>query len=297
MRSIVECIYKHAQNQPDKTAIIAGGESITFGALYSDIKKFRSYLLEQGIEKGDRVIVKASHTISYAVLCYGVHAALAALVPVEKNLPAKGAGEIAKNVGAKMVISDVDPEVEGVKFLDMKEIAPVLEAYAQKAGEIDEFPTDDMTADILFTTGTTGKSKGVQLSHLSLMTMSKTSIAGTEMEADNVYLVTVPMNHAGGIRKLHMSMVNGSSIVMLEGLLRLNLFFKYIEDYGVTSIYLPPSAVRMVMQLGGKQLPKYDSQLRFIYTGSAAYPEGDKEKLCSLLPNVRLYNGYGGSEI
>ncbi|MBQ3423611.1 MAG: long-chain fatty acid--CoA ligase [Clostridia bacterium] len=197
---------------------------------------------------------------------------------------------------ASLIIAGEDPGAEGIGFLNTSEVMTVSGSMSRD-GEPEVFPTGDMPADILFTTGTTGKSKGVQLSHLSLMTMARTSIEGTQMEPDNVYLVTVPMNHAGGIRKLHMTMYNGSSIVLLDGLMRIKLFFQYIQEYGVTSIYLPPSAVHMLLQLSGREISRYNSQLRFIYTGSAAYPETDKEKLCQLLPDVRLYNGYGGSEI
>ncbi len=295
MQSIVERIAVHSHEIPDKTAVIAEGSALTYSELYRLILGFRVFVLGQKVNKGDRVVLKASHTLSYPVACYAIHAAGAILVPAENNLPAKGVAELAKNVGACLAISDQDPEA-GIPFLDRTDVISVAEEHLP-CEDIEEFPTGDMTADILFTTGTTGKSKGVQLSHLSLETMAETSIEGTELAPDNVYLVTVPMNHAGGIRKMHIAMYSGSTIVLLDGLMNMKRFFEAIETYGVTSIYLPPSAVRLLLQLGGKRISEYDGQLRFIYTGSAAYPESDKEKLCGLLPHVRLYNGYGGSEI
>jgi len=52
----------------------------------------------------------------------------------------------------------------------------------------------------------------------------------------------------------------------------------------------------MLLLLSAKELAKYSGQLHHIHTGSAAFPEADKERLCSLLPNTRLYFAYGSSE-
>ena len=73
-------------------------------------------------------------------------------------------------------------------------------------------------------------------------------------------------------------------------------FYHYLEEYKVTSILMPPSAVRMLLVLSAKELAKYSGQLDHIHTGSSSFPEADKEKLCEILPNTRLYYGYGSSE-
>lgn len=293
MESIVEYLAHFAETVPNKKAVIANGEELTFGKLWEYVKNMCGYLSSHGVKKGDRVIVKGAHTVDYAVCCYGVHLAGAVLVPVERNLAAKGVAEIAARVGAVFAISNEDLG-ENIEFLPESELKNV---YTEKTDCNYNFPTAEMSADILFTTGTTGKSKGVELSHKNLTAMAEKSILGTEMTPENVYLVTVPMNHAGGIRKLHMSMVNGSTIVLLNGFMNLKLFFETLEKYKISSIYLPPSAVHLMIQLAGKELTKYSNQIDFIYTGSSKYPEGDKEKFCEILPNCRLYNGYGGSEI
>ena len=114
---------------------------------------------------------------------------------------------------------------------------------------------------------------------------------------DNVWLIPTPMNHAAGLRKTHMSMVRGSTTLLMNGFTNLKLFFKNIRDYGVTSIYLPPAGVHYVLMLASKELAKYNDQLDFLYSSSSALPSGDKEKLIKLLPDVRKFDAYGGSEV
>jgi len=91
-------------------------------------------------------------------------------------------------------------------------------------------------------------------------------------------------------------MITGTTAVLIDGFSNVKLFFEYIRDYHVTSILMPPSAVRMILVLASKELPKYSAQLHHIHTGSAAFPEADKERLIELLPDTHLYFAYGSSE-
>ncbi|MBQ3423612.1 MAG: AMP-binding protein [Clostridia bacterium] len=64
MNSIVEKIAYHAKVKPDTVAITAAEESITYSELYDRIRGFCAFLKNMGVEKGNRVVAKASHTIS-----------------------------------------------------------------------------------------------------------------------------------------------------------------------------------------------------------------------------------------
>jgi long-chain acyl-CoA synthetase len=119
---------------------------------------------------------------------------------------------------------------------------------------------------------------------------------GADIPKDNIYLVPAPINHASAIRKLYVSILTGTTVVLLDGFTDVKKFFDYVEKYKVTSILMPPAAVRMILLLAAKNLAKYSDQLHHIHTGSAAFPEADKDKLCEILPNTRLYFAYGSSE-
>jgi len=104
------------------------------------------------------------------------------------------------------------------------------------------------------------------------------------------------MNHAAGLRKVHIAMAVGSAVVLLEGFRNFKQYFKTIRDNNVTSLYLPPSAIHLLLAVASKDLEQLAGQLRFIYSSSTAYPETDKEKMRKLLPNVYMYNCFGCSE-
>lgn len=288
MRAIVKSIYEHSKTFPNKTALIATDYTVDYSTFWKLIAAMSQLLKDQGLKKGDRVIVEANHTVEFMVLCYGVHLAGCVHVPVEHAAPADRVSDISKEIEPSMVLRGEHPLSNfGISLMDLLNV---------EVKEI-EFPTEDMLQEILFTTGTTGKSKGVMITHYGQMNMCENQNAVLNYSIDNVWLIPTPMNHAAGLRKAHMSMVRGSTTLLMNGFTNLKLFFQNIRDYGVTSIYLPPAGVHYILMLAGKELAKYDAQLDFLYSSSSALPGGDKEKLIKLLPNVRKFDAYGGSEV
>lgn len=285
MRSIVRSIYEHSLEFPDKTAVIAADMTVSYKTLWTYISGMAALLKNKGIVRGDRVIVEADHTVEYLVCCYGIQLAGAVDVPVEYGAPAERIADISAEIEPKMILTGEHPLQELGVTLD--ELAP----------EETEFPTENMLQEILFTTGTTGKSKGVMITHYGQMNMCQSQNAVLNFSVDNVWMIPTPMNHAAGLRKTHMSMVRGSTVLLMRGFKDLRKFFANMREYNVTSLYLPPSAVHYILTLAGRELAKFDSQLDFIYSSSSALPGGDKEKLISLLPNVRKFDAYGGSEV
>ena len=292
--SIVSALKEYASRRPDRAAVIANGEQLTYAQLWKDVQGFAAYIASLGFEKQSRIIVKASTTVGFAVTALAIHLSGNVHVPLEKTIGPEGLNTVIDELGAVMAISDIRPK-DGAAWVDSARVCPVAEAH-YRSGLTFGFPTPEMICDIMFTTGTTGKSKGVMESHRAVVAVAENVQYGAEIPDDNVYLIPAPINHASAIRKLYVSILTGTTAVLLDGYTDVRKFFRYIEDYGVTSVLMPPSAVRMILTLSGKQLAKYSGSLHHIHTGSAAFPEADKERLCSLLPDTRLYFAYGSSE-
>ena len=287
MNSIVETIYRHNLETPDKTAVIAEDMTVNYAQLWNYIKSV-SALIKNEISRGDRVLVESNHTVEFLACCYGVHLAGGVHVPFEARTPDKRIQEIADELSAALIIKGEHPLA--YFDTDMASLKPVDDSEVV-------FPEREMLAEILFTTGTTGKSKGVMVTHNGQMNMAETCNAVLNYSKDNLWLIPTPMNHAAGLRKTHMSLVHGSSVLLLKGFTNVKRFFECIRDYHVTSIYLPPSAVHYILALAPNELGKYKDQLDFLYSSSAAMPQVDKEKLMAQLPDTRMFDAYGGSEV
>lgn len=297
-QSIVECVYEHAQATPDKVAVITsgGGVETTYRELYAMASGYAAMLRERGLKKGDVVAAKASQSLNYVVTYLGVHLAGGVITSAQEHMPSKGIAEIVRAVKARMVISDNE---EVMKYCDAiyLDIEKAVDA-AKSAGPAEwEFPLAEDSADILFTTGTTGASKGVELSHKALVATAENLIYGCGYREDTVLVVPGPLNHANPIRKLFTTFINGSTIYILNGMTNMKAFFTALNyPEGRIACCLPPSAIRTIFQLSQDEIGKYAQRIDFIESATAPLPEPDKERLCRLLPNTRLLNNYGSSE-
>ena len=295
MDSIVKAVAKWAAQRPEAVAVIAEGQQITYEELWREIRGFAAWLRSAGLTKGDRIVVKAKHAIWYVVACFGTHLAGCIFVPLEKNIGSEGLKSVAEQLSASMVISDVEVKIEHCKRIAPDVVRGTVNEYFDSDAACN-LPRPQDVCDILFTTGTTSKSKGVMLSNKAEVAVAENMQHCLQLKEGNVYLIPGPMNHSGGLRHMYLCMLTGTTVVLLDGYANMKLLFEYVRNYHVTGVYMPPSAVRMILLLAEKELAKYSNQLQYIYTASAPFPETDKEHLIKLLPNAHLYFAYGCSE-
>lgn len=293
MKSIVEQLSLQAVSRPDKTVLIAEGEQVSYSGLWKAVTGFGAYISGLGLSKGSRIVIKAMPSISYAVALFGIHLSGNVAVPVEKTIGYEGLKKIAAEINACAIISDTEP-VEGYISIATADVRKLAEETEPGGDTV--FPDEYATADILFTTGTTGKSKGVMEGHHSVAAIAENIMYSDGILEDDVYLIPVPLNHANGIRKFFATITAGATTVFLDGFTDLRKFYESIDAYHATGLLLPPSAIRMILLLSADRLGSLSGQIRFIHSGTAPLPEADKEKLRKLLPGVRLLFAYGSSE-
>ena len=292
--SIAQALSMQAAAIPGQVAVIDNNEEqINYADLWKEVQGFATYIKSLGIGKGDKVVVKSSHTISYVVSFLGIQLAGAVHVPTEKSIGDEGLDSVAELMHASLVIAD--DYTSELPVIAVSEVRSFAQANVP-AEEITEFPESEDLADILFTTGTTGASKGVMISHRAIIAVCENVIYGAQIPEGNVYMVPNPINHAAGIRKIYVTILTGTTVVLIDGFMNLKKFFRYANDYHVTSILMPPSAIRIMMMMAKKNMAALADQLDHIHSGSAPLSDADKQRLRETLPNTRLYFGYGSSE-
>ena len=155
----------------------------------------------------------------------------------------------------------------------------------------------DGIADILYTTGTTGQSKGVMVSHRALIADAENLIAGQGFSHDLVFVVNGPLNHIGSLSKIWPCIILGATILIIEGMKDLTAFFHAL-DYPAPKMatFFVPATIRMILQFAPDKLASYADKLDFIESGAAPLPQADMLRLCELLPKTRLYNTYASTE-
>lgn len=282
-RTIVEYAAENAAKIPDKIALITPQKSLTYSELFRLARGWANYLTKSGTRKGDVIALRASQTVDYAVQYLGTSLARAVIAPMGKTLSDDALTEAANKISAAKII------------YDEKNILDIAEQNFDSQSTIN-FPSLKDTADIIFTTGTTGASKGVERTQESITAIAENHMLGCEYKNDSVVIVVGPFNHTGAHTQLVASIMKGSSLYILDGTVNLKAFFEALDYPGRVACLLPPSALRVIFQLTGNKIGEYKNKIDFILTESSYLPESDKERLCELLPDSRLYNQYGASE-
>ena len=288
MDTILHYIQKYAQTQPDTMAVCELRKSVTYKEYWSSIRKTAGVLMGMGIRKGDHVMLRCTQNIDYLIVFSALQYMQALVIPVEKSTSAERVLEIGERVDSECLISD--KEADGISSIKIKDII----ARAKDADEA--LPGENDRSMLLFTTGTTGSSKGVVMLHRGEVGIAGNVIEGTSMKKGNVEIIPMPLNHSFGIRRYQSDMVNGGTVCLMDGMVFIGTLWKLVEKYGATSMAISPASLGMIFHLSDERIADYADQLDYIQIGSAPLAEADKEKLLRLLPDTRLYNFYGSSE-
>lgn len=158
----------------------------------------------------------------------------------------------------------------------------------------------------LYTTGTTGKSKGVVISQKAVIANSENLIAGQFFSHDLVFVIAGNMEHLGCWSKIFPVLMLGATIYIIEdGMKDIDGFFKAfdlpLEKYSLPAntkfaTFLVPSNIRILLQFASDRLEAIADRMDFLETGAAPMPHSDMLTLCKILPNTRLYNTYASTE-
>ncbi len=257
--SLENKIRQHALSKPDKVAVICGEDSMTYAQLWDAIQARAEKIKADGIGPHQGYVYRTNQDIDFIVNYCAAHLAQAVAVPVGHAATEEEFRQIQEEVAACAFPKDVD--------------------------------------DTLFTTGTTGKSKGVMLSHNSLISSSENFLDRFPFTEDLLFIVSGPLNHIATLHKINPTLCAGATVCILDGVKDMNAFFKVFDlPFNHFATFLVPASLRILMQYSYQKLCSLAPKISFIETGAAPITKADMEMLSKALPNTRLYNGYGATE-
>lgn len=258
--TLEQSIYNNSISSPNKVAAICGDEQITYFDLWENIKSTAAILEKEGLQKNRPYVFTSTQDINFIITYCAVHHLGAIAVPLEAG-------------AADERIKSIQDEVTKCEF------------------------SDDIT-DILYTTGTTGKAKGVMLSSTCLEACADNFIHDLHFTSELLFIISGPLNHIASLFKMHPVLTIGGTVCILDGLKDLNAFFDIFNlPYRKFATFLVPASIRMLLQFSYDEIAKVSDKIDFIETGAAPITRSDMQQLAEALPNSRLYNTYGGTEI
>ncbi|MBO7069480.1 MAG: acyl--CoA ligase [Bacteroidaceae bacterium] len=222
-------------------------------------KLVRERSLRYKQEGGNAVVVRSTQQADFLITYFACHLTGKAIVPLESDCPDTKLSTIQHEISTCQIPSHV--------------------------------------ADILYTTGTTGRQKGIMLSHKAIIANAENLISAMQFTEDLLFVISGPLNHIGSLSKVWPTIVSGGTLCITPGMKDMNTFLGAFRlPYHKVATFLVPSSIRMLLQFAQKELASLSEKIDFIETGAAPMPQSDMEALCRLLPQTRLYNTYASTE-
>ena len=304
--------YLHAQENPDKPAVImaGSGEIITYGQLDSRSNQIAQLYRSRGLQIGDTVAICMENHPQFFPVTWGSQRSGLIQVAISSRLTADEVSYILQDSGAKMLIGSkqMQPLLDQVKRLN-PEIGQLIfgvdddRSMEAVLGAMPTTPIADQRAgvDMLYSSGTTGRPKGIRLP-----LPEEEDIAGPNglamlgqmlfgLHKDCVYLSPAPLYHAAPLRwNIGVQSLGGTSVVMekFDPEVALQLIEKYRCDVGQ---FVPTHFVRM-LKLPEETRAKYDvSSMKSAIHAAAPVPVPIKEAMIDWWGPV-LHEYYAGTE-
>lgn len=277
----------HANLRPDAVALKFEGRTTTYSMLNARTNRVAHALQAGGVSKGGRIGYLAKNTDYFFEILMGSAKAGVVTLPIGWRLAPAEVAYLLENgevsilfVGAefgelaKQAIAIAGRELH---VINLEDDSPIAYAAWRDSQSDDDYgiaisPSD--TALQLYTSGTTGRPKGVMLTHSNLLDMwiraGQSGIGCFGWAEDDVCLVAMPLAHIGGTGWGVVGLLNGSSLIILREF-NPDTALGLIEPERITKLFMVPAALNFMIQIPGARNVDY-SRLKLIFYGASPIP-------------------------
>ena len=151
-------------------------------------------------------------------------------------------------------------------------------------------------ADLLYTSGTTGRKKGVVLTQANIAHAAANINAFIKSRPTDVEVVPIPLSHSFGLGRLRCMSQTGNTLALEAGMFNAARLLKRVLDLRATGLALVPAGFDLLLRMTKDRLADARSHLRYVEIGSAAMRPENRRKLMEFLPQTRLCHHYGLTE-
>jgi long-chain acyl-CoA synthetase len=243
-----------ARRHGDRTALSLGDTKLTYAELDATSAKVAGMLRARGLVPGDRVGLMLPNVPQFAMAYYGILRMGGIVVPMNPLLKPREVDHYVEDSGAALVLDDAST-LPG-------DAEPDFELAGRAPGD---------TAVILYTSGTTGRPKGAELTHRNLTANVEVMLDLLSVERDDVVLGALPLFHSfGQTVGLNLAVASGASLALLPRFVPADVL-ELVEKAGVTIFEGVPTMYAALLNQPGRE--RCDaSSLRVCVSGGAALP-------------------------
>lgn len=295
-------LHRAARETPYRVATVDGERQRTWSEVALRTRRVAGLLAALGVAPGDRVALLAPNGDHFVDFLFGSLWAGAVACPVNTRWTG---GEIAfalADCGAEILIADpyFAPILDQLRrdVPTLREAVVLGDEFEQRlsntAERVEHLRHGDDLAMILYTGGTTGRAKGVMLSHRALMAYALCLAGAGDAAPGACMLHTAPLFHVGAISGFLACLLGGGRHVFLPAF-EAEAVMAAIAGQGVTDIFLVPTMLQAI--LDHPRFGEHDlTSVERIFYGAAPIPPALMDRAIAAMPRVGFVQGYGMTE-
>ncbi|MEU4164963.1 amino acid adenylation domain-containing protein, partial [Actinoplanes sp. NPDC026670] len=302
-----EWVRRQAAASPDTVAVIADdGTELSYGDFDARVNALAHLLVEEGVRVGDRVAVAMPRSADLVVALAGVIRAGAAYVPIAPDYPAERVKHILADAEPRVVIADrhtagvhhqvLTEHPVRLLFIDDESVQQRLDAGVIDPPQLSRplLPAD--AAYVIFTSGTTGRPKGVQINHQAIVNRLWWMRDLYQIGAPDRVLLKTPFTFDVSVWEFFLPLVTGAVVIVAQedGHKDPQYLLEVIDRRAVTVTHFVPSMLQAFLTAAPDRT-SMDS-VRRVFCSGEALPVSPAAGAIALFKNAELHNLYGPTE-
>jgi acyl-CoA synthetase (AMP-forming)/AMP-acid ligase II len=303
---------KQAKERPTKPAILFKEEMITFSDLNIFSNRLANRLLNVGVKKGDRIVLLLQNSPEFVVAYFTILKIGAIAVVLDFRLSPAEMEPIFQEAEVTAVITSVRQKpfidraiktvpslqhiiVTGTEGKEIRSWHSYEEIIEKESSENISIPLQEEDESLyLYTSGTTGKSKGVVLTNDHLTYFPETLLHAVLMSEQDIYGLVLPMSHIAGPCILNLMVECGMTVSVIDEM-KPKKILDAVQNHRITYISGPPSIYQLILNIPNWE--RYDcSSLRAVSMMGTVVPERLMKGIRERYPHLQTVQGYGATE-
>ena len=286
-----------------KVAIVdLGGEEAPRDFTYSDLDNTANAvarsLIARGFGQGERIAILSANRFENLAAYFGIMRAGLVAVPVNFKFPRRIIHDILQDCGAKLVFCDATRRPDcptDIQSVDFSATGPEsFENFLNPGAHQTVTPKPDDPAMFLYTSGSSGRPKGVILSHHSHIWVAETRLGKQDLSGHR-YLIAAPLFHMNALALAKLAVMGHSTMVILPQF-NAREYIDAIARYKATWLTAVPPMLAMMLREEDLLKETDLSSVKFVRMGSAPVSQSLMQNLKRLFPTAAITNAYGTTE-
>ncbi|MFQ5559902.1 MAG: class I adenylate-forming enzyme family protein [Nitrospinota bacterium] len=309
---------RSADRFPEKEALVHGKARFTYREIESQANKIARYFEDQGFKKGERVALLVRNSIDYVSAYYGILKAGCVVVPLNTGMDGGDLSRISANCNAKAVVYEtvfndvvvrgILPENVQINFLITTDgenprpqsfqgvVQTLHKIYSMyPSARLENTIIDKDISSIIYTSGSTGAPKGVPLTHLNIVTNTRSINSYLELNSMDRCIVLLPFYYVYGKTLLNLHFMVSGTVVLDNRFTFPNVVLKTMIEEKVTGLSGVPSTFSILLNKSSVAKMNFP-HLRYLTQAGGHMPDAVKEVLLQIFSEKQIFVMYGATE-